>query len=360
MNTTTKPLFEETLNIVFECFEKYKKGKDLLPIECLQNYQLIYNEDDDADRQHKDDNQIFTERLSIRYANKESLSRTSFRRFFPRVNTSRTSIHQNVPSDTNTNINTNTNTSNVVLPSITMTNSESPTNDVIRPNTVINNTTSYTPPPPPPPLPSIISPIPQIDSKPIINQTIRSTPPINVSTIDSIPSRILKTPLSLSTATTLTPLGLSITLTTPLSSILVNTNDDSNGTIEPLKHNDDIELERLIKPKSAEKLSKTKSLVSLPTSPSLSQQQRQLSLLTDRSNTKISKLSVKRTLSNANSINNLQRKKRIDLAPLIIDNRRYIHRHPIVPACTQTTKRKDKINHKNDKQINSPELVFFE
>ena len=48
VNTTTKPLFEETLDIILECFEKHKKGRPLLPIECLKNYQLIYNENNDT------------------------------------------------------------------------------------------------------------------------------------------------------------------------------------------------------------------------------------------------------------------------------------------------------------------------
>lgn len=92
MNTTTKPLFEETLNIVFECFEKYKHKRALLPINCLNNYQLIYNEMNDVDNLLRDDNQVFSERVSTRYSIRDSPSRTSnSSRTLPRINTSRTS-----------------------------------------------------------------------------------------------------------------------------------------------------------------------------------------------------------------------------------------------------------------------------
>ncbi|CAF0886163.1 unnamed protein product, partial [Didymodactylos carnosus] len=65
VNTTTKPLFEETLDIVWECFQKNKNGKSLLPIECLKNYQLIYNEDDDNISTSRDESQSYIQRSSV-------------------------------------------------------------------------------------------------------------------------------------------------------------------------------------------------------------------------------------------------------------------------------------------------------
>ena len=94
MNTTTKPLFEETLNIVLECLEKYKRSQPFLPVECLKNYQLIYNENDDAERLLLDDNQSFTECLSIRYVIKDPSLRTCFHRILPGVNTNRISANE--------------------------------------------------------------------------------------------------------------------------------------------------------------------------------------------------------------------------------------------------------------------------
>ena len=92
MNTTTKPLFEETLNIVFECFEKYKHNRPLLPMNCLNNYQLIYNENQDNENLLRDDNQVFSERVSTRYSIRDTPSRASnSSRLLPRINTSRTS-----------------------------------------------------------------------------------------------------------------------------------------------------------------------------------------------------------------------------------------------------------------------------
>jgi hypothetical protein len=90
VNTTTKPLFEETLNIVFECFDKYKHNRPLLPIECLKNYQLIYTENNDAENLERDDNQVFTERTAARYSIRDLPSRSSSR-ILPRINTSRAS-----------------------------------------------------------------------------------------------------------------------------------------------------------------------------------------------------------------------------------------------------------------------------
>lgn len=92
MNTTTKPLFEETLSIVLECFEKYKKKRPLLPIECLKNYQLIYDESDDEEKLLQDDNQVFSERAPMRYSVRDIPSRLSFQRSLPRLGTSRTSM----------------------------------------------------------------------------------------------------------------------------------------------------------------------------------------------------------------------------------------------------------------------------
>ena len=92
VNTTTKPLFEETLNIVFECFDKYKHNRPLLPVSCLNNYQLIYNENEDNENLLRDDNQVFSERVSTRYSIRDSPSRASnSSRTLPRINTSRTS-----------------------------------------------------------------------------------------------------------------------------------------------------------------------------------------------------------------------------------------------------------------------------
>ena len=91
LNTTTKPLFEETLQIVFECFEKHKKGRSILPIECLKNYELIYNENDDK---HilSDDNQVFSERTPLRPLTKDSLPyRSNWIRTLSSVNATRAS-----------------------------------------------------------------------------------------------------------------------------------------------------------------------------------------------------------------------------------------------------------------------------
>lgn len=92
MNTTTKPLFEETLNIVFECFDKHKKGRALLPIDCLKNYQLIYDENNDTENLLRDDNQVFSERASSRYSIRDLPSRSQHYRTLPRIGTSRTSM----------------------------------------------------------------------------------------------------------------------------------------------------------------------------------------------------------------------------------------------------------------------------
>jgi predicted transcriptional regulator len=92
VNTTTRPLFEETLNIVLECFDKYKHNRTLLPINCLNNYQLIYNENYDTENLLRDDSQVFSERATARYSIRDLPSRASTSsRTLPRVNTSRTS-----------------------------------------------------------------------------------------------------------------------------------------------------------------------------------------------------------------------------------------------------------------------------
>ena len=105
MNTTTKPLFEETLNIVFECFEKHKKGRPLLPIDCLKNYQLIYDENNDSENLLRDDNQVFSERTSSRYSIRDTPSRLHLQRTLPRIGTSRTSMTTiTVDSSVNTEI----------------------------------------------------------------------------------------------------------------------------------------------------------------------------------------------------------------------------------------------------------------
>ncbi|CAF1376980.1 unnamed protein product [Adineta steineri] len=106
VNTTTKPLLDETLSIVCECLNKHKNQQPLLPIGCLKNYQLIYNEDDDANRLLLDDNQVFTEQLNIRYALKENSPRKPVRRTLPNINVSRASIYPNdvYTSDSNNNI----------------------------------------------------------------------------------------------------------------------------------------------------------------------------------------------------------------------------------------------------------------
>lgn len=89
MNTTTKPLFEETLNIVFECFEKHRHGQPLLPMECLKNYQLIYDENNDAENILHDDNQVFSDRSSVRPTIREMSVRSSLPRAPSRIKSAR-------------------------------------------------------------------------------------------------------------------------------------------------------------------------------------------------------------------------------------------------------------------------------
>lgn len=123
VNTTTKPLFEETLNIVLECFDKYKHNRPLLPISCLNNYQLIYNENQDNENLLRDDNQVFSERVSTRYSVRDSPSRSSnSSRTLPRINTSRTST----TTDTST-------STEVMLPVVVETTNLTKTIDTIEP-----------------------------------------------------------------------------------------------------------------------------------------------------------------------------------------------------------------------------------
>lgn len=112
VNTTTRPLFEETLNIVFECFEKYKKKRPFLPMNCLQNYQLIYNENDDDDKRHQDETQVYNERAPTRYSIRDLPSRSNYSRILPRVGTSRTSM-------TTITVDTSISSETTVLPSVT-------------------------------------------------------------------------------------------------------------------------------------------------------------------------------------------------------------------------------------------------
>ncbi|CAF2162437.1 unnamed protein product [Rotaria magnacalcarata] len=268
LNTTTKPLFEETLDIVFECFEKFKNNESLLPIQCLKNYKLIYNEDDDVDRLLRDDNQLFSDRLSIRYAIKDILARPSFHRTLIQTNTSRTIVNQVVDNNNN----------NVILPLDIMTDSNSSVGDII---------------------------------------------PFRSTNADGI--------LTSSSVIGTTSVNLHMSTITP----------DTDATIEPLKHEDDIALEHLMKSKKLEKKSKTKPLISTSTTSM------------NRVNIKANKISVKRNISTSNTIY-MQRKKRLDLTPIIIDKKCYVHRNGIIPISTETTKKEDNIP--NNEVIRPAEL----
>lgn len=112
------------------------------------------------------------------------------------------------------------------------------------------------------------------------------------------------------------------------SSSLINPTPDIDESIEPLKHDDDIALERLMKSKKTEKNSKIKPTPS--TSP----------ISMNRISPKTNRISLRRNMSISNSTY-MQRKKRIDLTPVIIDNKRYIHRNGIIPSSTQTSKNED-------------------
>jgi hypothetical protein len=185
------------------------------------------------------------------------------------------------------------------------------------------------------------------------------TTSLNPSIIDSTPACSSQVDVKPSTPSIISSTSARIfnLAEIPLSSITVNQTDNADEVIESLKHDDDIELEILLKPKPPIFIPKTLS-------PSASTLIRPM--------LKINKANVKRTLSTANTIN-LQRRKRIGLTPLIIDNRRYIHRDPITPPGTETTKKKDKFspnqiianNDDKDEKISSsrnlesPSLIAF-
>ena len=60
-------------------------------MECLKNYQLIYDETNDKEDLLLDDNQVFSERTPTRYSLRDLPSRSSSQKMLPRINTSRTS-----------------------------------------------------------------------------------------------------------------------------------------------------------------------------------------------------------------------------------------------------------------------------
>jgi hypothetical protein len=110
----------------------------------------------------------------------------------------------------------------------------------------------------------------------------------------------------------------------------MNQTDTTNELIESSKHENDLEFELLIKPKQPLTISKSLSAIGSSL---------------NRPLIKINKASVKRTLSTANTIR-IQRKKRIGLIPIIIDNR-----HSLTPSYIETTKKKD-ISFKNKPILN--------
>jgi hypothetical protein len=128
----------------------------------------------------------------------------------------------------------------------------------------------------------------------------------------------------------ITSSSLSTVTTSPLSSMTLSTTYNRTETIESFKHGDDIKLARVIKP--------TKSLLIS-------------SLLTRQSSIKTNKIGVRRTLSNTTSLG-MQRKNRIDVTSILINDRHYTNRHAIIPACTKTIKTKDKTNLKEEKRVN--------
>jgi hypothetical protein len=310
-------LFEETLNIVFECFEKYKKNQSLLPIECLHNYQLIYNEDDDDERIQRDDNQLFSERLSIRYRNRQSPVRTALHRMLPRVNTSRTNQNDNKNND-------------IILPLVNIKNSKSSLAGIPPSNSSIGDTTPLN--------------MPLVNTTPLSSTILRATP-MSVPIFDrnSIAS-------SISDAILLSP-------------FTVDTTDETNQAIDSFKHNDDIELELLMTQKKSVKNSNPKHPLS------------STSTIT-RPTAKINKPNPRRTFSSMDPFG-LQRQKRINLTAVIVGNKRYTYRPGIVPPSTETIKAENKITRtqdyeqdqteKQDNQsvittsanLNVPELCFF-
>ena len=301
LNTSTKPLFEETLNIVFECFEKYNKQQAILPIQCLQNYELIYDEDDDVERLARDDNQIFTERLSIRYAKREAVSRAAHRRLLSRVNTSRSSMHQFDSSiDIATSIDTTNKTNELVLPLIGAVSNDIPATEILPPTSTLINSITLNPP-------------------------IRPTTAVSLSIVN--PQSV--NPLNPSA----TPVSFSTAVPSSFSSVTLDQTVYTSETIESLKHDDDIALERLMNSQPLP-LPVKEPIIMSKAQPSAS-----TASTTARPIMKINKTSIKRTLS-VNTNVRLQRKKRIDITPVIIYNRRYVHRHGLTPPCTETMKNK--------------------
>jgi hypothetical protein len=256
------------------------------------------------------------------------------------------------------NDNNNNNDSDIVLPSINLTRANSIVVDTISPSPSIVDTTTLNPPvadiiPPTGPIidTKLLTPS-KISTQPVILSLVDATPstplrlittPVNISLVDIKSlnsSKIITTPLSLSVVTS-TPLSSSIVTATSLSPITINNTDDTDERIESLKHDDDIRLECLMKPK----IFQTKSFLTT-------------SIQMTRQNIKTNKVNMKRTLSNTTSFG-IQRKKRIDLTPITIDSRRYLHRHGIIPPCTETTKTKDKIS-KNQTIIKDEKLNKIE
>lgn len=251
MNTTTKPLFEETLDIVFECFDKFQNSRPILPVECLKNYQLIYNEDDDQTIL-RDDNQVVIERLSLRYSMKDpSTPRPNAHRLLTRISTARLIANQAEQSD----------------------NSQSDANR--------NEETS------------------PINSTAFISNSLQ---PIS-NTIETI------------------------------------------ETIEPLKHADDIELERLMKPKTP----KCKTPLSTTTTTTSVQ----------RPVIRIHRATMKRALSTTTPVS-FQRRKRIDLKLTTINNRQYVNRTVLTPKSTDMPSKSVPIETENDSVVSTSINVDLE
>ena len=246
MNTTTKPLFEETLDIVFECFDKFQNSRPILPVECLKNYQLIYNEDDDQTIL-RDDNQVVIERLSLRYSMKDpSTPRSNAHRLLTRISTARL----------------------------------------------------------------IANPAEQSDSSQSDANRNEENSPINSTAFIS---------------NSLQPISNTI------------------ETIEPLKHADDIELERLMKPKAT----KCKTPVSTTTTPA------------QRPVIRIHRATMKRALSTTTPVS-FQRRKRIDLKLTTINNRQYANRTVLTPKSTEMPSKPVAIETENDSVISTSINVDLE
>ena len=315
----------------------------------MKNYQLIYNEDDDAEQLLRDDNQICTERLTIRYVTKESVSRTSFRRTLQRPITGQTSI--DIKSIA-------TNNEHIILPLVNTIDARSTSVDPNLPNSkysvidsIVSNSLSGNKTPA---SLSIVEPLP--DNSSIINIAspspfpFPSPSPGPTSIFTPIPAAV-STPIPAAVSTpipadvpgfTFLPLTLESEESIPLDSI--NDMNIIEESIEPLTHDDDIQLERLINPKTSGKLPKPQS--SVKASPST----------TVRPTFSNQMAKVKRAYSTAVGVN-MQRKKHIDLTPMIIDNRRYVHRNPIVPPCTETMKKPTKAFQQNKNQLAQSNII---